>query len=77
MYICASCKNLQAPRVPKVMVIIAERKRIYDYHNDGPCNEKDHKKCHHGPITHQSLGSEIVKEIGVCPKCLPEPEGHA
>lgn len=57
MYRCQNCGEVQRPHVKQHKVIIGTRSRTYKNKVDG--------------IDKVSFGSEIVKEVVVCPACEP------
>lgn len=65
MFKCAACKEVSAPRVSPVKLVIGTRPVSYHnefYREDEWGNKELHKV--------DSTGTEIVGEVLVCPKCV-------
>ena len=57
MYICAACRLVQPPKTPALSKVLETRDRVY-------LDEK-------GLVI--AKGTEIVREIRVCPACAAKP----
>ncbi len=65
MFRCAKCKQSVGPRVPQVKVVTETRQRSYE----NVVMVENEKTGRMDPVTVRSEGSEIVREVAMCPQC--------
>ena len=63
-FICANCHVATAPRIPATLIVTHTRQVSYENPN---VNREEGE-----PPTIISKGSEIVREVKVCPKCAED-----
>lgn len=64
-YICGNCHVSQPPRTPAIPIVVETRKVEYTVQSRDPENDEAF-------ITKVVKGSEVVKEVRVCPGCADE-----
>lgn len=72
MFNCNGCKKQSKPRERAKFIVVATRPRVYGYRpraNKVRQEDKDGRYTAHNP-DNGGEGSEIVKEIKVCTRCL-------
>jgi hypothetical protein len=67
MFICEICKSIVAPSTPATRLVVETRNTTYPFRKDAHIFRRD------GKLVKQDdpggSGTEIVKEVIVCPEC--------
>jgi hypothetical protein len=72
MFICACCKKVVGPRVPQIKKVV-ETKMVNHPVRYGKKKREDKKDLFVRPtnkIDNGGTGTQIVKEIAICPDCV-------
>ena len=81
MYRCQKCEIIVPAGTKQLKVVVASRTRIYEPRGDDPSERRrsfsrGRRARKRKPYDKGGTGTEIVREITVCPTCAPELYGE-